>query len=124
MVKEAEQFAEEDKRRREQANQLNDADAICYQGERFIADFGAKVPAETRRAIETQITELKAAITKKDAADATAKAQALKTALQQAGASIYREAGAPPTAEAAKPGESAGTASGQRVVDAQFRETK
>lgn len=124
MVKEAEQFAEEDKHRREQANQLNDADAICYQGERFIADFGAKVPAETRRAIETQITELKAAIATKDAADATAKAQALKTALQQAGASIYREAGAPPTAEAAKPGESAGTASGQRVVDAQFRETK
>jgi molecular chaperone DnaK len=124
MVKEAEKFAEEDKRRREQADQLNDADAICYQGERFIADFGTKVPAETRSAIETQITELKAAIAKKDPTDATAKAQALKTALQQAGASIYREAGAAPPAEGAQSGAGAETPSGQRVVDAQFRETK
>jgi molecular chaperone DnaK len=46
MIKDAEKYAEEDRRRREQADKLNDADAICYQGERFLADFGEKVVAE------------------------------------------------------------------------------
>jgi molecular chaperone DnaK len=128
MVKDAEKFAAEDKRRREQADQLNDADAICYQGERFVADFGAKIPAETRGAIEKQIGELKAAIARKDAADATAKAQALKAELQKAGASIYAQAAAP-AAGAATSGATQATAApgaatpGERVVDAQFRET-
>jgi molecular chaperone DnaK len=134
MVKEAEKYAEEDRRRREQADQLNDADAICYQGERFVADFGPKVATDVRKALEAQIAELKGLIGKKDAAGATAKAQALKAALQQAGATIYREAGAAAGAQArpgasgaaggAKSGEGAATASGQRVVDAQFRDTK
>ncbi len=129
MVKDAEKFAAEDKRRRELADQLNDADAICYQGERFVADFGPKIPAETRTAIEQQIGELKAAIAKKDAADATAKAQALKAQLQKAGASIYAQAGAPapggPASGATQAGAAAGAgaAPGERVVDAQFRET-
>jgi molecular chaperone DnaK len=130
MVKEAEKFADEDKRRRETADQLNDADAICYQGERFVADFGAKVPASTRRALEAQIAELKAAVARKDAATAVAKAQALKATLQQAGAAYYQQAAASAPAASAQaatgssPGEGSPTAGGTRVVDAQFRETK
>jgi molecular chaperone DnaK len=46
--KDAEKYAEEDRRRRELADKLNNADAICYQGERFLADFGEKVAAEQR----------------------------------------------------------------------------
>jgi molecular chaperone DnaK len=129
MVKDAEKFAAEDKSRREQADALNDADAICYQGERFLADFGAKITAEQRKTIEAQIGELKAAIAKKDAPTATTRSQALKATLQQVGASIYAQAGTRPAGESAQ--QAAGSAAqggtapgGQRVVDAQFRETK
>jgi molecular chaperone DnaK len=124
MMKEAEKFAEEDKRRREQADKLNDADAICYQGERFLADFGAKVSSDRRGKIETQIRELKEAIGKKDAETATTRAQLLKATLQEAGASIYAQAAAAPSAEAATQASPGGQGPQTRVVDAQFRETK
>lgn len=128
MVQEAAQYAEADRRRRAQADQLNDADAICYQGERFLADFGSRLAADSRSPIESQIAGLKAAVASKAAADATAKAQALKASLQQAGASIYAKAGG--AAEGAGAGDTAGAAPGPsgapgtRVVDAQFHETR
>ena len=43
MIDQAQQFAEQDKKRREQAEKLNIADSICYQAERTLADFGAKL---------------------------------------------------------------------------------
>ena len=130
MVREASQYAEADKRRREQADQLNDADAICYQGERFLADFGSQLATDSRGPIEAQVAGLKEAVTKKDAADATAKAQTLKSLLQRAGASIYAQAGAAPSAGGPSAGSTSGaspgtpTAPGARVVDAQFHETR
>lgn len=124
MVKDAEKFAQEDKQRREQADKLNDADAICYQGERFLADFGAKVSADHRTQIEAQIRDLKSAIAKKDATDATHKAQTLKATLQQAGASLYAQAAAAQPAESTAQGAASGQGPQTRVVDAQFRETK
>lgn len=124
MIKEAERFAEEDKRRREQAEKLNDADAICYQGERFVADFGARIAAEQRARIESQIRELKEAIAKKDADTASARAQTLKAELQQAGATIYAQAGAAPSATGTAQTAAGAQGPQAKVVDAQFRETK
>jgi molecular chaperone DnaK len=127
MIKDAEKYAEEDRRRREQADKLNNADAICYQGERFLADFGEKVAAEQRTRIDSQIKDIKAAIARKDADGAMAQAETLKKTLQEAGASIYQQAAATP-AGSAQTGPSeprSGTqAPGARVVDAEYRETK
>jgi molecular chaperone DnaK len=126
MIREAEQFAAEDKRRREQADALNNADAICYQGERFLADFGEKLSAAQRTAIEQQIRDVKAAVGAKEAGKATTAAEALKKLLQEAGAALYTQAqttGAPPSGptpqgpQESKPDESKG-----RVVDAEYRE--
>jgi molecular chaperone DnaK len=126
MVKEAEKYGEEDKRRREQAEKLNNADAICYQGERFLADFADKVSADHRQRIEAHIKDVKSAIGKKDADDAMKRAEALKQVLQAAGTSIYAQAGgaeasAGPGASGPRPGADAERG---RVVDAQYRETK
>jgi molecular chaperone DnaK len=127
MIKDAEKYAEEDRRRREQADKLNNADAICYQGERFLADFGDKVAAEARARIDTHIKDIKTAIAKKDADGAMAHAETLKKALQEAGAAIYQQAAAAPSsgtrAQAAEP-PSGGEAPHARVVDAEYRETK
>jgi molecular chaperone DnaK len=134
MVKDAERFAEEDKRRREQADKLNNADAICYQGERFLADFGDRTSVSHRAKIEQHVKDIKAAIAKKDADDAIACAEALKKVLQEAGAAIYTQAGAGGARPGAEAGTQAGAAPGTgerpeggpqgRVVDAEYRETK
>jgi molecular chaperone DnaK len=131
MIKDAQKYAEEDRRRREQADKLNDADAICYQGERFLADFGQKVAAEQRSRIESHMQDVKAAIAKKDADGAMQRADALKKVLQEAGAAIYKQAGAAPPSAAqagAQPGPGEPHAGAEaphaRVVDAEYRETK
>jgi molecular chaperone DnaK len=130
MMKEAESFAQEDKRRREEAEKLNNADAICYQGERFLADFGDKVPAENRSRIETHIRDIKTALSSKNVEGATLQAELLKKVLQEAGAALYAQSSAAPTgpAEGAQAGEakaaSAETGPHGRVVDAEYRENK
>jgi molecular chaperone DnaK len=128
MIKDAEKYAEEDRKRREQADKLNNADAICYQGERFLADFGDKVAAEARARIESHIRDIKAAIAKKDSDGATAHAETLKKALQEAGAAIYQQAATTPSgsgtqADAAEP-HAGGSVPDARVVDAEYRESK
>ena len=52
MIDQAQRYAEEDKKRRETADKLNAADSICYQAERTLAEFGGKLPADLRGALE------------------------------------------------------------------------
>ena len=135
MVDEAERYAEQDKKRREEAEKLNAADAVCYQAEKTIADFGAKLSDDVKNRIETARRETHDALLKKDAVLATEKAEALKKVLQEAGAVIYGQAqtaaGATQTPYAQPDsGASAGEASPGgvgphgKVVDAEYRETK
>ncbi|MBT9589001.1 molecular chaperone DnaK [bacterium] len=122
MLKEAEQFAEADKNRREVAEKLNNADAICYQGERFLIDFADKVSSDHRARIESHIRDIKSAVESKDVDAATAQAEALKQVLQQAGSAIYT---APPEGQAPgpEPKPSADSPENRRVVDAEYQET-
>jgi molecular chaperone DnaK len=128
MIKEAEQFAQEDKRRREHADTLNNADAVGYQGERFLADFGDKIPADRRAPVEQQIREVKIAVGAKDADKATAAADTLKKLLQEAGAAIYAQAqptGARPSSSPSSQGRQERPPSEPtqgRVVDAEYHE--
>jgi molecular chaperone DnaK len=118
MVKEAEKHAEEDRRRREEAEKLNEADGVSYQAERFLADFGDKIAAGQRGPIEQHVRDIKAAIGKKDVGQASALAEALRKLLQEAGKAIYAQAAA------AKPEPPKGTQAGEEptVVDADYRE--
>ena len=74
MVAEAEQYAEQDRQRREQAEELNDADAVCYQAERLLTEHGDKIDAELRERIETALRETKQAIAAHDAEQASQRA--------------------------------------------------
>lgn len=131
MIHEAERHAEEDKQRREDAEKLNNADAICFQAERTLADFGAKLSADLRARVETALHEAREAVTKHDAALASQKAEALKAVLQDAGRTLYAESAevrpqpgpgvGTPGAEAQAQEAAAGP--GARVVDAEYRET-
>ena len=128
MIEQAQQFAEQDKKRRDEAEKFNIADSICYQGERTLADFGAKLSEELRRRIETALRETREALSKKDAVLASHKADALKTVLQEAGQVLYAQAPQPgpqPRPDVGAPtGEARPTGSGPggRVVDAEYHE--
>lgn len=130
MVEEAERYAEEDRKRREQADKLNAADAICYQAERTLADFGDKIPQDKRSDIENILREAREALGKRDATLATMKAEALKDVLQEVGKALYAQApeGAPQPQPEVGPetGEARATGSGPggRVVDAEYKETQ
>jgi molecular chaperone DnaK len=132
MVKQAEQFAEQDKRRREQADRLNEADSICYQGERMLADFADKLNDEMKQKIEQGIRDTREAVTKADADLAKQRADALAELLKEAGTVIYAQtpgASGPyrhVKTETGQPsGEARPSGSGPRgrVVDADYEET-
>jgi molecular chaperone DnaK len=125
MIRQAEQFSEEDKKRHEAAEKINNADAICYQAERTLAGFGEKISEDLKSRIRVALGECKDAVAKKEPGQAEQKAEALKTVLQEVGQAVYAQAGAAgpqPRPNVGEPSAEARPASGARVVDAQYRE--
>jgi molecular chaperone DnaK len=123
MIKDAERYAEEDKKRREEADRLNNADSVCYQAERLLADFSEKITADMKSKIESSLRETREALSKRDAALATERAEALRKILKEAGVAIYaQQPGAGVYSQTPYTRQQPG--SQERVVDAQFRETK
>jgi molecular chaperone DnaK len=68
MVEEAERYAEADRKRREEAEQLNAADAVCYQAEKTLADFGEQLAADLRQRIESALRDTRDALTHHESA--------------------------------------------------------
>ena len=121
MVKDAEQFAEEDKKRREAAEAKNNAESLVHTTERQIAEHGDKVDGALKAEIEAAIAETKTAIEGGDAAAMTEKAGALAQVAMKLGQAIYekeQQAAASPEADA---GESKAD---EDVVDAEFSEVE
>jgi molecular chaperone DnaK len=130
MMKEAERYAEEDRRRKEDAEKLNDADSTAYQAERVLADLADKLTGEMKRPLELGMREVREAVAKRDVRLAAERAEALKKKLREAGAAVYAQTPGsayghvPPTGPA--PGEARPTGAGPRgkVVDAEYHEKK
>ena len=103
-VKEAEQYAAEDKKRREEVDAKNEAEQVAYQAEKLINDNGDKIDAADKDALNTKIAAVKDAISKNDAAQIkTAKDDLMKT-LQDVGGKMYQQAAAAQQAAGAQPG--------------------
>jgi molecular chaperone DnaK len=116
MVKDAEQFAEDDKKRREAAEAKNNAESLIHTTERQLSEHGDKVDAATKSEIEAAIAEAKTAVEGGDVAAMNEKGQALAQAAMKLGQAIYEKeqaAAASPEAEAPKD---------EDVVDAEFSE--
>jgi molecular chaperone DnaK len=126
MIQEAERHAEEDRKRRAAADQLNAADGLCYQGEKMLAEFGDRITPDLRARIEAALKQAREAVAKKDAALAEQRAEALGKLLKEAGTVIYAQTpGAGVYAETPAPGVQAGGAGPRgKVVDAEYRETR
>lgn len=119
MVKDAEKFAEEDKKRRAAAEARNQADSLVHATEKQLEEHGAKIDAGTKAEVEAAIAEVKTALEGGDADDINAKAQALTQAAMKMGQQIYEaQQAAGPEGEAAAAEE----APAEDVVDAEFSE--
>jgi molecular chaperone DnaK len=129
MIKQAEEFAEQDKKRREKAEKLNAADSICYQAEKMLANFGEKLSENLHKRIESALAETREALAERNAELAGQRAETLKSALQEAGQALYAQApqgGPQPRPDVgAATGEARPTGSGPggRVVDAEYKES-
>ncbi|WBY09703.1 molecular chaperone DnaK [Sphingomonas sp. 7/4-4] len=122
MVRDAEQFAEEDKKRRAGAEAKNNAESLVHTTERQLAENGDKVDASLKGEIEAAIAETKTAIEGGDADDMQAKAQNLAQVAMKLGQAIYEKQAAEnasPSADGAAAGNEAGD---EEVVDAEFSE--
>ncbi|PWJ26737.1 molecular chaperone DnaK [Branchiibius hedensis] len=128
MVREAEEHAAEDKQRREETEARNTAENLVYSTEKFLADNGDKVPAETKDEVTKTVEDLKAALKDENtsAADISAKTTAVNEASQKMGAAMYAasQAEAESASAAGESTDSAeGTPSGDDdVVDAEVVE--
>ncbi|WP_285709939.1 molecular chaperone DnaK [Erythrobacter oryzae] len=119
MVKDAEKFAEEDKKRRAAAEARNQADSLVHATEKQLEEHGAKIDAATKTEVEEAIAAVKTALEGGDADDINAKAQALTQSAMKMGQQIYEaQQSAGPEGEAAAAEE----APAEDVVDAEFSE--
>ncbi len=124
MVRDAEQFAEEDKKRREAAEAKNNAESLIHTTERQLADNGDKIDAALKGEIEAAVAETKTAVEGGDAEAMKEKANALAQVAMKLGQAIYEKQAAEEAQGAGAPGgEPAGeTAAAEDVVDAEFSE--
>ena len=125
-VKEAEQFAAEDKKRREAVDAKNEAENIVYQAEKLVSESGDKITENDKNAINTKVAALKEAISKDDAALIGTAKEDLQKTLNDAAAKLYQQAtpqGGAPDMNGAQPngGNPTGNNGGDpNVYDADF----
>ncbi|MBU0897717.1 MAG: molecular chaperone DnaK [Patescibacteria group bacterium] len=99
MKKEAELHADEDKKKREQIEIKNQAEAIIFQSEKLIKDSGDKIKAEDKKELEEKVDALKKVKDSDQSDEIKKKLEELNVIAQKIGAAMYQQASANPTAE-------------------------
>src|SRR5690554_2558363 len=124
MIKDAEEHAEEDKQRREDAETRNNAETFAYSTEKILSENEEKVPAEVAEDVKSAIAEVKTALEGDDVADIKAKHEALVEKAQKIGEAVYASQQADEAAGASADGtDGAGDSSADGdddVVDAEI----
>ncbi len=124
-VKEAEQYAAEDKKNRENVDIRNNADQLVYQTEKTLGEIGDKITEDEKKEIQGKIDELKEALKGTDTDAIKAKTEEAQQAFYKVSEKLYQAAQQAAQAQAAQggqPGGNAGTAPQDDVVDADFTE--
>jgi len=123
MMREAQEHAEEDRRRREDAETRNMAEQLQWQTEKFLAESGDKLPADAREKLNEALGELRSALGGSDIAKIKSAHEKLAQVSQQAGAALYAQQAGQANAGGQSGGTSGtGTTSGgsDDVVDAEI----
>ncbi len=125
MQREAELFADDDRKKRETIELKNTADSMAYQAEKTLRDNPDKISAELKSDVEAKVADVKAAIEADDADRMRTATDALSSSLSKIGEAIYGAAGAEGAApgegfEGGEPGAEGGATEG--TVEGEFRE--
>jgi molecular chaperone DnaK len=124
MVRESEQHADEDRRRREEIETRNQADSLAYQAERTLAEFGEKVPEELRNEVQGKIAATRSALQSGDIGTIRSASDDLSKSIQKIGQAVYSQSGSAAGAAGGQAGE-AGPEPNQGpegTVEGEFRE--
>ena len=127
MKQEAELNADADRKTREKAEKLNQADGLVFQTEKQLKEYGDKIPADKKEAIETACAELKSAHQAQDEALIDTAMEKLNTAWQAASQDMYNASQGDPNAqntEGSANTDDASAKDGSTVEDATYEEVK
>ena len=113
-VKEAERYAQEDSKRREEIEVRNQADSLVYSSEKMLKEAGDVATAEQKDKIQKGITELKDVISGGDVAAIKAKTESLQSAIYELSATMYQKASQQQQQQAGPSAGQTGQASGQQ----------
>jgi len=121
MIREAEQFADQDKRRKEEAELRNNADSLIYTAEKTKKDLADKLGKDHVERLDKAVAELRETLSRKDVEKIKAKNEELAKVLQEVGTVVYQQAAAR-RAEQGKTEQAEGPK--EKVVDADYEEVK
>ncbi|MBE3560265.1 MAG: molecular chaperone DnaK [Ktedonobacteraceae bacterium] len=115
MVREAERYAEEDRRRRQEIEERNRADSLAYQAEKTLREHGDRISSSLRSDVESKIKAVRDAIAENNIVRIQASVRELETTMQRIGQEMYSQPGA---------GAQSGPSSGQdsNTVEGEYRE--
>ncbi|MER7730887.1 molecular chaperone DnaK [Streptomyces erythrochromogenes] len=120
MRQEAEQYADEDLRRKEAAESRNQGEQLVYQTEKFVKDNEDKVPAEVKTEVESAVAELKEKLKGEDTGEIRSATEKLAAVSQKLGQAIYADAQAGQGAAGAAAGDAGQAKADDDVVDAEI----
>ncbi len=123
-VKDAEQYAAEDKKRREEVDAKNEAENLVYQAEKLVTDSGDKLADDDKNTINTKTSALKEAISKNDADLMKAAKDELQKSLYEISAKLYQQAAPQGDPQQAAPdmGNAQASSGDPNVYDADFKD--
>lgn len=128
MKNEAEQFADEDRKRKEMVEARNNADNVAYSAEKAIEELGDKVPDDIKNQVNEKIAEVQKVLEDQDADVETLKrvTDELSNVAQQIGTAAYQQEGPPPTGApedfTPPPEGQSGSGDDEDVVDGEFKD--
>ncbi|MFZ1039121.1 MAG: molecular chaperone DnaK [Candidatus Bathyarchaeia archaeon] len=117
LMKEAEQFAEQDKKKREEAEIRNNADNLIYTTEKTKKDLGEKLTQDQKNKMDTAVSALKDALAGTNLETMKTKSEELQKVLQEVGTVIYQQAAADYAKQKGQAGGQAPTGGDEKVVD-------
>ena len=132
-VKDAEQYAAEDKKRREEVDAKNEAENLAYQAEQLVNENGDKLAADDKSTITTKVQAVKDAIAKNDIGMINSAKEDLQKSLYEVSAKLYQQAapqqgnpaqGAPDMGGAQQGGNNGGNGGDPNVYDADFTDAE
>jgi molecular chaperone DnaK len=126
MKQEAEQYASEDTKRKEEIDVRNTADSLVYTTEKTLRDHGDKIPADIKQDIDTKTAAVKSALQGQDVTAIRNAMQELSQVMQKVGESVYQQPGQPPPSGEEPGGEGQGEGGEEGgeegTVEGEFRE--